>query len=98
VGQTIAVTDRSRVGEVFLLTADRSFSGQDGESYSAAPADATTFPGRLATRLFEADASLNHVYVMSNTVALKRDGGWDDEAMTTAADTISNFFRFYGEA
>ncbi|MGI8517675.1 MAG: hypothetical protein ACR2ME_04955 [Acidimicrobiia bacterium] len=97
-GQTIGIRDQSRVADVLMVNADRSFSGQDGEAYSSAPAEPTTFPGQLAVRLFEVDSSINHVYVMSNTVALRRTGGWDDAAASTATDTITNFFKFYPDA
>lgn len=97
-GQTIDITDRSQVGDVLMVTADRSFSGQDGEAFSAAPSDPETFPGRLAARLFEVDSAIDHVYIMSNTVAMRREGGWDGPATATAADTIANFFVFYADA
>lgn len=97
-GQTIGIVDQSQVDDVLMVNADRSFSGQDGETYSSAPDNPTTFPGQLAVRLFEADPSINHIYVMSNTVALRRTGGWDDASTSTATDTISSFFRFYPDS
>jgi hypothetical protein len=95
VGQTIAISDHAQVGDVLMISADRSFSGQDGEAYAAKPDNPNTFPGQLAARLFEADGAIDHVYVMSNTVALRRSGGWDDAALASATETITNFFRFY---
>ncbi|CAN5301670.1 hypothetical protein BH18ACT5_BH18ACT5_00120 [soil metagenome] len=94
-GQTIGIVDHSVVDDVLMVNADRSFSGQDGEVYSSAPENPVTFPGQLAVRLFEQDPTIDHVYVMSNTVALRRPGGWNDSSTTTATDTIANFFRFY---
>ncbi len=97
-GQTIGIVDYSRVDDVLMVNADRSFSGQDGETYSAAPENPATFPGQLAVRLFEVDPEINHIYVMSNTVALRRKGGWDDSSTSKATHTISSFFRFYPDA
>ncbi len=94
-GQTIGIRDQSRIADVLMVNADRSFSGQDGEAYSSAPAEPTTFPGQLAARLFEVDSSIDHVYVMSNTVSLRRNGGWDDASATTVTNTITDFFKFY---
>jgi len=96
-GQTVEITDRTSLGDVLLVSADRSFTGQDGEVFSSAPIEPTTFPGQLAVRLFETDEALDHVYVMSNTVSLRRRGGWDDASTDRATDTISRFFRFYPE-
>ncbi|MFN2485649.1 MAG: hypothetical protein ABR609_03400 [Acidimicrobiia bacterium] len=94
-GQMIGIIDHSEVDDVLMVNADRSFSGQDGETYSTAPENPATFPGQLAVRLFEVDPAINHIYVMSNTVALRRTGGWDESSISQSTDAISTFFRFY---
>lgn len=94
-GQTIEVLDTTELGETLLIAADRSWSGQDGESYTEAPIERETFPAELAARLFGAGLGIDHVYVMSNTVSMRRPGGWDSEAIDAAAEVISSFFRFY---
>ncbi|HJU52395.1 MAG TPA: hypothetical protein VJ815_08690 [Acidimicrobiia bacterium] len=96
-GQTIEVLDKTELGEILLVSADRSWSGQDGEAYAEAPVDRETFPAELAGRLFGAGLGIDHVYVMSNTVSMRRPGGWDSEAIDAAAEVISGFFRFYGD-
>ncbi len=50
-GQTIEVWDTNELGETLLVSADRSWSGQDGEAFSQAPVDRETFPAELAGRL-----------------------------------------------
>ena len=96
-GQTIEVLDKTELGETLMISADRSWSGQDGEAFMAAPAEPQTFPAELAARLFEAGLGIDHVYVMSNTVSIRRPGGWDSEATEAAAAVISGFFRFYSD-
>jgi hypothetical protein len=38
---------------------------------------------------------IDHVYVMSNAVSMRRPVGWDSESTTSAENVISGFFRFY---
>ena len=96
-GQTVEILDADVVGDVLMLSTDRSFTGQDGEHYF--PGDTIReddiFPARLAGRLLESDPSIDHVYVMSNVLSIRRPGGWDDPAVTAARDVVSSFFRFY---
>ena len=96
-GQTIEVLDTTELGETLMISADRSWSGQDGEAFSAAPTERETFPAELAARLFDSGLGIDHVYVMSNTVSMRRPGGWDADGIEAAAAVISGFFRFYGE-
>jgi hypothetical protein len=97
VGQTIQIEKTVETGNVLLVSTDRSFTGQDGESFtgpvSAGAVD--TFGARLAVALFGADPSIDHVYVMSNALSIRRRGGWPEEAVSAIVETISGFFRFY---
>ena len=96
-GQTIQITDSVQVDHVLLVSTDRSLTGQDGESFTG-PVSAgavKTFGGQVAARLFTNDPAIDHIYVMSNALSLRRRGGWDEAAAATALDTISSFFRFY---
>lgn len=96
-GQTIEIIQAVRQGETALFDTDRSLGGQDGETFStAAEAEAgATFPARLATRLFAADAAIAQVFVLSNTVSVRRAGGWDDASVEEARAVLAGFFRFY---
>lgn len=96
-GQTIEIDETIQLGDVLLVSTDRSLTGQDGEAYSPGrvPDEKATFPAHLAQRLFEADPKIDHVYVMSNSLSIRRPGGWDDSALDLARETVSNFFRFY---
>ena len=99
-GQTIQIRDTDVVDDVLLVSTDRSFTGQDGETYRPTDeigADAI-FPARLAARLFESDPSIDHVYVMSNVISARRKGGWDDSMVGSASETVAAFFRFYEAA
>ncbi len=79
-GQTIQIRDADVVGDVLLVSTDRSFTGQDGESlHPRRPiGPGAIFPAQLAARLFESDPSIDHVYVMSNVLSIRRSEGWDD--------------------
>jgi hypothetical protein len=95
-GQAIRV-ESARVDDVVIFTTDRSITGQDGVSYAStedAAAD-DRFPGRLAARLFDGDPATSSVWVASNLVVVKRDGGWDDEGVEAVSGVIGDFFLFY---
>lgn len=101
-GQLIEIDQVVQLGDVILISTDRSLSGQDGETYrpntDVANSDVSTnptFPAKLSVRLFESDPKIEHVYVMSNTVSIGRTGGWDVSAIEGARQVVSNFFRFY---
>lgn len=95
-GQTIEINGIRTIGDVLVIDTDRSLAGQDGEAYTPGyTTTSTTFPARLAERLFEADGGIDRVFVMSNAVTIRRQGGWTEETTDTAAGTVSRFFRFY---
>ena len=97
-GQTIEVKS-VLMGEVALFDTDRTMTGQDGRGFDsvAAASGDTTSAARLAAALFEGEASINHVFVLSNQVTVRRSGGWDDKTAALAAETIRDFFVFYEE-
>ena len=96
-GQQIHVST-AVLADVLLLSGDRSITGQQGTGYAdAAAAEADErFPGRLAARIFAADPTVKWVFVASSEVAVRRDGGWDDDATARVADVVSRFFVHYG--
>lgn len=92
-GQNIEVESRV-FGDVAIFDTDRSITGQDGHSYDAPTSDQTP-PGILATSLFGADPAIDHVHVLSNTVSVRRIGGWAEESVAAASGIISDLFVFY---
>lgn len=96
-GQTIQIWDANVVADMLLVSTDRSLTGQDGETYT--PDDPTSseaiFPAQLASRLFQADPSIDHVYVMSNVLSIRRPGGWDEASIASTREVVANFFLFY---
>lgn len=93
-GQIINVTTNV-LDDVALFDTDRTITGQDGSAYGSAAEADSTFPGRLAHRLFGVDPSIVHVFVASNQAVIRRNGGWPPAALKVASDTISEFFVFY---
>lgn len=99
-GQTIEINKSTVIDSVLMIDTDRTLAGQDGETYGTAEAAARslTFPARLAARIFENDASVDHVFVMSNQVSIRRPSGWDDTAVAAMTELVSDFFLFYPDA
>lgn len=93
-GQTVVVNQVKEAGDVLILDTDRSFTGQDGMAMTPGePGDAV--PGVLAGKLFDLDLGIDHVYVLQNTVTLRRPGGWDDAGKDAVTSTVESFLRFY---
>jgi len=93
-GQTVVIRDSVTMGDVLLVSTDRSFTGQDGQSLTPdSPGDAV--PGLLANEMFGLDLGIDHVYVQQNTISLRRPGGWDPDAVDQALDVASTFLRHY---
>lgn len=96
-GQTIEINNTAIIDHVLVIDTDRTLAGQDGESYNGVETArlGATFPAQLAVRLFESVSSVDHVFVMSNSVSVRRPIGWDEETVETATTAVSEFFRFY---
>jgi len=96
-GQTIEINGTDVIEHVLVIDTDRSLAGQDGETFNGVEAarSKTSFPARLAVRLFESDDSVDHVFVMSNLVQVRRPAGWNQETSAAAAQVVADFFRYY---
>lgn len=96
-GQTIEILKTTVIDHVLIVDTDRTLAGQDGEAYPGAPRidDASTFPARLAERIFEEDRAVDNVFVMSNTVSVRRAEEWTDDTVAAVARVVAEFFRFY---
>jgi hypothetical protein len=97
-GQTITVS-AAVVDDVAVFDTNRSLTGQDGGEFAAAEeaAAAAGFDAELAARLFGSDPAIEHVYVLSNALTVRRSGGWDDSSLDAAGDVIREFFVFYSD-
>ncbi len=94
-GQSIEV-QATVFDDVALFNTDRALTGQDGASFSSSEElDGSGFPSRLAHQLFTEVPAIDHVFVASNQVVVRRPHGWDDHVVDTATRVISNLFRFY---
>ena len=98
-GQKIEILDTTVEGPLAAFHTDRGITGQDGQAFDPASASAETesIPESLAARLFAADADIDHAFVVSNQVVLRRPVGWEDSTVAAAGDIIERFFVFYAE-
>lgn len=93
-GQDVEIRSKVRMGDVLVLDTDRSFTGQDGQVITR-EGGGEDVPAILAGRLFDLDQSIDHVFVLQNTVTIRRSGGWDDEAADAVEEVAHNFLRHY---
>ncbi len=98
-GQPIQV-EATQIDDVVLFDTDRSITGQDGtwfESQDAAEGS-DRFPAQLAVRLFEADDAIDHVFVASNQVVVRRSAAWEAAQVEASGQIIADFFLYYPDA
>ena len=96
-GQLIEIQSIEVVDGSIIVMMNRSLTSQEGEAYdSLAAADGEdSFAALLAVRLFEADTSIDRVYVASNAVVLTHAGDPDDATVSSLSSVIENLFLFY---
>lgn len=95
-GQHVEIKDSIELGDVLIVDTDRSFTGQDGQAISPGPRGEGV-AARLADRLFSLDLGIDHIYVLQNTVTVRRPGGWDEDMAGQVTDVTNGFLRFYDE-
>ncbi|HEX2404718.1 MAG TPA: hypothetical protein VHM29_08450, partial [Acidimicrobiia bacterium] len=74
-----------------------SFTGQDGMAMSPA-GRGSGVPGALAGELFELGLGIDHLYVLQNSVTVRRPGGWDEESRAAVTSVVERFLLFYDES
>jgi len=97
-GQPIQVLSRTLLETIAIFATDRGVTGQDGFSFSPSDDTGGDFPSLLAGRIFAADDGIEHVFVVSNQVVVRREGGWDDPSLEAIAAVITGFFVYYDGA
>lgn len=95
-GQDVAINSKVMMGNILIIDTDRSFTGQDGQIITP-ELDGSGVPGDLASRLFDLDLGVDHVFVLQNTVTVRRTLGWDESATSAVADVTQTFLRYYDE-
>lgn len=93
-GQTVVVNNVIEIGDLLLIDTDRSFTGQDGMAMTP-DSRGHAVPGDLADRLFDLGLGIDHIYVLQNTVSIRRPGGWDGESKEAVTSVVEGFLRFY---
>ncbi len=93
-GQTVVIRDSVIMGDVLVVSTDRSFTGQDGHAMAPdSPGEAV--PGLLGEDLFGLGLDIDHVYVQQNTISVRRPAGWDAASVDPALEAIASFLRHY---
>lgn len=93
-GQDVVIKDTVTMGDVLVIDTDRSFTGQDGHMITPGSVRYGV-PGRLADRLFALDLGIDYIFVLQNTVTVRRSGGWDEDSAADVTEITSSFLRFY---
>lgn len=93
-GQTVVIRDSVTIGDVLLISTDRSFTGQDGQSITP-DSKGDAVPGLLADELLSLDLGIDHIYVQQNTISLRRPGGWVPESVEKALEVTASFLQHY---
>ena len=96
-GQRIEIDGTTVVDGTVVFMTNRSLTGTTGEGYrsSETAGETDSFAGKVAVELFEADPSLDRVYVDQNAVVITKDDTWTDESVAAASQVIEDFFLFY---
>lgn len=95
-GQNVEIHKAVTMGDILMLDTDRSFTGQDGHVINP-DGERQGVPGLLADRLFELGLGVDHIFVLQNTVTVRRPGGWTDDAAESVSDATHTFLRFYAD-
>lgn len=95
-GQNVEIKDAVEMGDVLIIDTDRSFTGQDGQVMTP-ESGGEGVPQVLASRLFDLGIGIDHVFVLQNTVTIRRPGGWDEDSAGRVSDVTHTFLRFYDE-
>lgn len=93
-GQHVAIKEKVTMGDVLVIDTDRSFTGQDGHTITP-DSGSHGVPGVLAQRLFSLDLGVDYVYVLQNTVTVRRPGGWNEDSAGVVAEVVGSFLRYY---
>lgn len=93
-GQDVQIKDTVIMGDVLVIDTDRSFTGQDGHAISL-DSERHGVPGMLADRLFGLGLGIDHVFVLQNTVTVRRRGGWDELTAGVVTGVTGSFLRHY---
>ncbi|MEN8041073.1 MAG: hypothetical protein ABFR95_06175 [Actinomycetota bacterium] len=96
-GQRIDIEDSRVVDDSVIVTTNRTLTGADGEGFASSEEASAgdTFGAGLASDLFESDERVDRVYVASNVVTIRRNDGWDDSAVGSVSEVISDFLLHY---
>lgn len=95
-GQNVEIKDTVAMGEILIVDTDRSFTGQDGQVITP-QSGGSGVPAQLAARIFDLGLDVDHVFVLQNTVTVRRPDGWDEDSAGKVTDTTHTFLRFYEE-
>lgn len=95
-GQNVEIKNTVTMGEVLIVDTDRSFTGQDGHVVTP-DGEGHGVPAVLARRLFDLGLGIDHVFVLQNTVTVRRPDGWDEDSAGSVTEVTNSFLKHYSE-
>ena len=100
VGQRIEIDGTRTVDDSLIVSTNRSLTGVNGEGYESLESTegVKSFGAKAANAVLASDEAITRVYVDSNVLVIRRDGGWDDASVESVSRVIEEFFLFYPEA
>lgn len=93
-GQAVVINRSVEMGDLLIIDSDRSLTGQDGVALTPG-ARGEAVPGRLAERIFDLDPEIDHLFVLQNTITMRRRGGWDEATKSAVLSLVEGFLLFY---
>lgn len=95
-GQDVEIKDSVTLDGVLIVDTDRTFTGQDGHAISP-DTEVDGVVGLLAERLYGLNLGIDHIYVLSNTVTVRRPEPWDEDSAGAVERAIHSFLRYYSD-
>lgn len=95
-GQDVQINSTVTMDDVLIIDTDRSFTGQDGQAITT-DVQGVGVPGVLATEIFDLNLGVDHVFVLQNSVTVRRPDGWDATSQGAVVDITRSFLRYYSD-
>ena len=93
-GQDVQINSTVTMDDVLIIDTDRSFTGQDGQAITS-DIQGKGVPGVLAAAILDLDLGVDHIFVLQNSVTVRRPEGWDAMSQEAIVGITRSFLRYY---